>query len=82
LWRNEQDLIGDPRPLQAVDGISSDIDGGHLGAPEAINRLRSAQITLRNSRRLQGCLAANRRLYCRGPAALHGGGSRVPPLSP
>jgi hypothetical protein len=26
--------------------------------------------------------AALHRLYCRAPAALHGGGSRIPPLSP
>jgi len=49
-----------PGSLEAVDGILSDIDGGHLGAPEAINRLLSAQITLRNNRRLQAAMRSSR----------------------
>jgi hypothetical protein len=36
--------------LEAVDSILSDIDGGRLAATEAINRLLSSQITLRNCR--------------------------------
>jgi DNA replication protein DnaC len=49
-----------PGSLEAVDGILSDIDGGHLGGPEAINRLLSAQITLRNDRRLQAAMRSSR----------------------
>ena len=49
-----------PGSLEAVDGILSDIDGGHLGGPEAINRLLSAQITLRNNRRLQAAMRSSR----------------------
>lgn len=49
-----------PGSLEAVDGILSDIDGGHLGAPEAINRLLAAQITLRNNRRLQAAMRSSR----------------------
>ena len=49
-----------PGSLEAVDGILSDIDGGRLGATEAINRLLSAQITLRNNRRLQTAMRSSR----------------------
>src|SRR5690242_11370688 len=49
-----------PGSLEAVDVILSEIDGGHLGAPEAINRLLSAQITLRNNRRLQAAMRSSR----------------------
>jgi DNA replication protein DnaC len=49
-----------PGALEAVDGILSDIDGGRLAATEAINRLLSAQITLRNNRRLQTAMRSSR----------------------
>jgi len=41
-----------PGSLEAVDGILSEIDGGRVAATDAISRLLTAQITLRNNRRL------------------------------
>ena len=49
-----------PGSLEAVDGILGDIDGGRLAATDAINRLLSAQITLRNNRRLQTAMRSSR----------------------
>ena len=49
-----------PGSLEAVDGILAEIDGGHLAATEAINRLLSAQITLRNNRRLKVAMRSSR----------------------
>src|ERR1700757_2910822 len=49
-----------PGSLEAVDGILSEIDSGRVAAPEAINRLLSAQITLRNNRRLQAAMRSSR----------------------
>ena len=49
-----------PGSLEAIDGILADIDGGHLAATEAINRLLSAQITLRNNRRLKAAMRSSR----------------------
>lgn len=49
-----------PGSLEAVDGILSDIDGGKLAATDAIKRLLSAQITLRNNRRLQAAMRSSR----------------------
>lgn len=49
-----------PGSLEAVDGILAEIDGGHLAATEAINRLLSAQITLRNNRRLKAAMRSSR----------------------
>ena len=49
-----------PGSLEAVDGILGDIDGGRLAATDAINRLLSAQITLRNNRRLQAAMRSSR----------------------
>ena len=49
-----------PGSLEAVDGILSDIDGGRLAATDAINRLLSAQIMLRNNRRLQAAMRSSR----------------------
>src|SRR5262249_53323815 len=46
--------------LEAVDGILGEIDGGRLVAREAIQRLLSAQITLRNNRRLQAAMRSSR----------------------
>ena len=42
-----------PGSLEAVDEVLRDADGGTLTPAEAIERLLSAQITLRNNRRLQ-----------------------------
>jgi DNA replication protein DnaC len=49
-----------PGSLEAVDGILSDIDSARLAAPEAISRLLTAQITLRNNRRLQAAMRSSR----------------------
>src|SRR6201990_1963107 len=49
-----------PGALEAVDGILGDIDGGRLAATEAINRLLSSQITLRNNRRLKTAMRSSR----------------------
>ena len=49
-----------PGALEAVDGILAEIDGGHLAATEAINRLLLAQITLRNNRRLKAAMRSSR----------------------
>jgi DNA replication protein DnaC len=49
-----------PGALEAVDGILGDIDGGRLAGTEAITRLLSAQITLRNNRRLQTAMRSSR----------------------
>jgi DNA replication protein DnaC len=49
-----------PGSLEAVDGILGEIDGGKLAPTEAINRLLSAQITLRNNRRLQAAMRSSR----------------------
>lgn len=49
-----------PGSLEAVDSILSEIDGGRLAATEAINRLLTAQISLRNNRRLQAAMRSSR----------------------
>jgi DNA replication protein DnaC len=49
-----------PGSLEAVDAILSEIDGGHVAATEAISRLLTAQITLRNNRRLQAAMRSSR----------------------
>jgi DNA replication protein DnaC len=49
-----------PGALEAVDEILSDVDGGALTASEAIERLLSAQISLRNNRRLQTAMRSSR----------------------
>jgi DNA replication protein DnaC len=49
-----------PGALEAIDGILSEIDSGRLAATEAINRLLSAQISLRNNRRLQTAMRSSR----------------------
>jgi DNA replication protein DnaC len=65
--RSQRDLIRSmladlkmPGALEAIDSILSDIDGGHLAGTEAISRLLSAQITLRNNRRLQTAMRSSR----------------------
>src|SRR5690348_18498354 len=49
-----------PGSLEAVDVILSEIDGGRVAATEAISRLLTAQITLRNNRRLQAAMRSSR----------------------
>jgi len=49
-----------PGSLEAVDGILSEIDGGRVAATDAISRLLTAQITLRNNRRLQAAMRSSR----------------------
>ena len=49
-----------PGALEAVDAILSDVDGGRLGATEAIARLLGAQIELRNHRRLAAAMRSSR----------------------
>ena len=49
-----------PGSLEAVNGILAEIDGGHLAATDAINRLLLAQITLRNNRRLKAAMRSSR----------------------
>ena len=41
-----------PGALEALDAILQGVDGGTLTAPDAIEQLLSAQIQLRNNRRL------------------------------
>ena len=58
-----RDLLADlkmPGSLEAVDGILSEIDGGRIAATEAIKRLLTAQVTLRNNRRLQAAMRSSR----------------------
>jgi DNA replication protein DnaC len=58
-----RDLLADlkmPGSLEAVDGILSEIDGGRIAATEAISRLLTAQVTLRNNRRLQAAMRSSR----------------------
>lgn len=49
-----------PGSLEAIDSILSEIDGGRIAASDAINRLLSAQISLRNNRRLQAAMRSSR----------------------
>lgn len=49
-----------PGALEAVDEILADVDGGALTASEAMERLLSAQISLRNNRRLQTAMRSSR----------------------
>ena len=49
-----------PGALEALDGILSGVDGGAVTAPEAIETLLGAQISLRNNRRLQAAMRSSR----------------------
>lgn len=49
-----------PGSLEAVDDILCEVDGGRVAATEAISRLLTAQITLRNNRRLQAAMRSSR----------------------
>jgi len=49
-----------PGALEALDAILQGVDGGALTTPEAIEQLLSAQIQLRNNRRLQAAMRSSR----------------------
>jgi hypothetical protein len=49
-----------PGALEALDAILHGVDGGTLTAPEAIEQLLTAQIQLRNNRRLQAAIRSSR----------------------
>jgi DNA replication protein DnaC len=49
-----------PGSLEALDPILSGVDGGAVSAPEAIEALLSAQVQLRNNRRLQAAMRSSR----------------------
>lgn len=49
-----------PGSLEALDSVLHGVDGGALTAPEAIETLLSAQIELRNNRRLQAAMRSSR----------------------
>ncbi len=49
-----------PGALEALDAILQGVDGGALTTPEAIEPLLSAQIQLRNNRRLQAAMRSSR----------------------
>lgn len=49
-----------PGSLEALDPILSGLDGGTLGGGEALEALLSAQIQLRNNRRLQAAMRSSR----------------------
>jgi DNA replication protein DnaC len=49
-----------PGALEAFDAILRDVDGGALAAPDGIEQLLTAQIQLRNNRRLQAAVRSSR----------------------
>jgi DNA replication protein DnaC len=49
-----------PGSLEALDGVLSQVDGGHLNAAEAIENVLGAQIALGNNRRLQAAMRSSR----------------------
>ena len=49
-----------PGALEALDEVLTDVDGGGTTASEAVERLLAAQISLRNSRRLQTAMRSSR----------------------
>ena len=49
-----------PGALEALDAILQGVDGATLTAPDAIEQLLSAQIQLRNNRRLQAAMRSSR----------------------
>jgi len=49
-----------PGSLEALDSVLTGIDGGQLGAGEAISRVLDAQISLRNNRRLEAAMRSSR----------------------
>jgi DNA replication protein DnaC len=49
-----------PGSLEALDQVLSRVDGGELGAGQAISAVLDAQIQLRNNRRLQAAMRSSR----------------------
>jgi DNA replication protein DnaC len=49
-----------PGALEALDSVLTKIDGGQIGAPEAISAVLNAQISLRNNRRLEAAMRSSR----------------------
>lgn len=49
-----------PGSLEALDAILQGVDGGAMTAAEALEQLLSAQISLRNNRRLQAAMRSSR----------------------
>jgi DNA replication protein DnaC len=49
-----------PGSLEALDSVLTGIDGGKLGAGEAISQVLEAQISLRNNRRLEAAMRSSR----------------------
>lgn len=49
-----------PGSLEALDSVLTGIDGGQLGAGEAISQVLEAQISLRNNRRLEAAMRSSR----------------------
>jgi DNA replication protein DnaC len=49
-----------PGSLEALDAVLTGIDGGKLGAGEAISQVLEAQISLRNNRRLEAAMRSSR----------------------
>ncbi len=49
-----------PGALEALDSVLVRVDGGQLGAPEAISAVLNAQIALRNNRRLEVAMRSSR----------------------
>lgn len=49
-----------PGSLEALDSVLTGIDGGQLGAGEAISQVLDAQISLRNNRRLEAAMRSSR----------------------
>jgi DNA replication protein DnaC len=49
-----------PGALEALDAILQGVDGGALTAPDAIEQLLTAQIQLRNNRRLHAAMRSSR----------------------
>ena len=49
-----------PGALEAIDGVLAQVDSGAVTAGEAIERVRGAQIALRNNRRLQAAMRSSR----------------------
>lgn len=49
-----------PGALEALDSVLARVDGGHLGAGEAISAVLDSQIALRNNRRLEAAMRSSR----------------------
>jgi DNA replication protein DnaC len=49
-----------PGSLEAIDAVLAQVDGGQIGAGEAIRQVLEAQISLRNNRRLEAAMRSSR----------------------